>query len=136
MNHQSDTGMSKIRHFGATTGGSQASASDGGEEQLSSLEVAQPSHENEEPSKKIRAFGGMRRHEDEWSRTPNSTGVGAIHVKSFHSKLTEDALVYMDRQINEWLDAHPQYEVKFVNSAIGTFTGKLKEPQLIVSVWV
>ena len=137
MNQHSDTGMSKIRHFGAATGGSQASASDGnGEEPLSSLEVAQPSRADEEPTKKIRAFGGMRRHEDEWSRTPNATGAGAIHVKSFHSKLTEDALMYMDRQINEWLDAHPQYEVKFVSSSVGTFTGKLKEPQLILSVWV
>ena len=82
------------------------------------------------------AFGKDRRHEDAWARTPNTTGAGAIHVKSFHCKLTEDALTYMDQTINEWLDAHPQYEVKFVNSAIGTLTGKLKEPALICQVWV
>jgi hypothetical protein len=85
---------------------------------------------------KITAFGKERRHEDAWARTPNTTGAGAIHVKSFHCKLTEDALAYMDQTINEWLDAHPQYEVKFVNSAIGTLTGKLKEPALICQVWV
>lgn len=87
-------------------------------------------------SKKITAFGKERRHEDEWSRSPNTTGVGAIHVKTFHAKLTDDALNYMDQLINEWLDAHPQYEVKFVNSTIGTLTGKLKEPHLICQVWV
>lgn len=87
-------------------------------------------------SKKITAFGADRRHEDEWARSPNTTGSGAIHVKTFHSKLTDDALGYMDRLINEWLDAHPQYEVKFVNSSIGTLTGKLKEPHLICQVWV
>ena len=86
--------------------------------------------------REIRAFGGMKRHEDNWQRTPNTTGVGAIHVKSFHGKITDDGLRYMDQQINEWLDAHPQYEVKFVNSTIGTFTGKIKEPQLICQVWV
>jgi hypothetical protein len=42
----------------------------------------------------------------------------------------------MDQTINEWLDAHPQYEVKFVNATIGTFTGKIKEPALICQVWV
>lgn len=77
-----------------------------------------------------------RRHEAEWSRTPNTTGSGAIHVRSFHCKLTDDALRYMDQAINEWLDAHPQYEVKFVTNSVGTLTGKLKEPHLICQVWV
>jgi hypothetical protein len=86
---------------------------------------------------KITAFGGQtRRHEDSWVRTPNTTGSGAIHVKTFHCKLTDDALAYLDQTINEWLDAHPQYEVKFVSSAIGILTGKLKEPALICQVWV
>lgn len=86
---------------------------------------------------KITAFGGQqKRHEDSWVRTPNTTGSGAIHVKTFHCKLTDDALTYLDLSINEWLDAHPQYEVKFVSSSIGILTGKLKEPALICQVWV
>ena len=85
---------------------------------------------------KITMLGEKKRHEDNWTRTPNTTGGGAIHVKTFHSKLTDDALIYMDNTINEWLDAHPQYEVKFVNSTVGTLTGKLKEPHLICQVWV
>lgn len=87
-------------------------------------------------AKKITAFGKASRHEDRWSRTPNTTGQGAIHVRTFHSKLTVDALTYMDQVINEWLDAHPQYEVKFVNSTVGIVSGKLKEPNLICQVWV
>ena len=87
-------------------------------------------------SKKITAFEKARRHEDQWSRTPNTTGHGAIHVRTFHSKLTADALTYLDRSVNEWLDAHPQYEVKFVTSTVGTLSGKLKEPHLICQVWV
>ncbi len=85
---------------------------------------------------KIKAFGQKKRHEEVWSRTPNTTGTGAIHVRTFHGKLTDDALVYMDQMINEWLDAHPQYEVKFVTSTVGTLTGKLKEPHLVCQVWV
>ncbi len=76
------------------------------------------------------------RHEDQWERTPNANGTGAIHVKSFHCKLTGDSLEFLDQQVNEWLDAHPQYEVKFVTSSIGIWTGKLKEPNMIINVWV
>lgn len=93
----------------------------------------------QEPSK-IRqlgqALGGATRHEDSWARSPNVTGTGAIHVKSFHCKLTGDCLNLLDQQINEWLDAHPQYEVKFVTTNVGEWTGKTKDPALIVSVWV
>ncbi|HMN95548.1 MAG TPA: hypothetical protein PKC43_04920 [Phycisphaerales bacterium] len=84
----------------------------------------------------IRAIGESRRHEESWDRTPNTTGTGAIHVRTFHCKLTDEALIYLDQQINEWLDAHPQYEVKFSTTSVGEFTGKLKEPHLIVQVWV
>ncbi len=93
-----------------------------------------------EPSgHKIKTFEqklGAGRHEDKWARTPNVTGAGAIHVKSFHCRLTGDSLEFIDQQINEWLDAHPQYEVKFVTTSIGMWSGKLKEPNLIVNVWV
>ncbi|MDP7008147.1 MAG: hypothetical protein QGI78_01095 [Phycisphaerales bacterium] len=87
-------------------------------------------------TRKITAFGAKNKHEDSWSRVPNTNGTGAIHVRTFHSKLTDDALNYLDQQVNEWLDAHPQYEVKQVNTTIGTFTGKVKEPHIICQVWV
>ena len=82
------------------------------------------------------AFGKETKHEEKWTRTPNINGTGAIHVKTFHSKITDDALAYMDQQINEWLDAHPEYEVKFVSSTVGIHSGKLKEPHIICNLWV
>lgn len=100
---------------------------------------ADPKPAAPERSSMIRTFEqklSSGKHEDSWNRTPNVTGTGAIHVKSFHCKLTGDSLDFLDQQINEWLDAHPQYEVKLVTTAIGTWTGKLKEPNLIVNVWV
>jgi hypothetical protein len=88
------------------------------------------------PSKKIRAFERHRSEGPEWKRKPLQTGEGACHVKTFHSKISEDSLAYVDRQINEWLEQNPEYEVKFVSTAIGMFTGKVKEPHLICMVWV
>ena len=65
-----------------------------------------------------------------------ATGQGAVHCRTFHCKLSEDAVANLDRQINEWLDAHPTYEVKMVTSTVGEWQGKLREPQMIVQVWV
>jgi hypothetical protein len=73
---------------------------------------------------------------ENWQRPTNVTGTGATHVKSFHCKLTGESLEFLDKQINDWLEAHPQYEVKFVSSAIGEWSGKIKEPNLIVQLWV
>lgn len=93
-----------------------------------------------DPMKKreIRSFNqqiGTAAHGD-WKRPTNLTGTGATHCRSFHCKLCGDALAYLDQQVNEWLDEHPEYEVKHVNTTVGEFTGKLKEPHLIMIVWV
>jgi len=90
-----------------------------------------------EASSKIRSFGVGARHSEQWDRTPNVTGQGAIHCKIFHCKLREDAIDYMERQINEWLDAHPEYEVKHVTSSVGEMKTKtISEAAMIVTVWV
>tara|TARA_B100000959_G_C14968163_1_gene618654 strand:- start:225 stop:977 length:753 start_codon:yes stop_codon:yes gene_type:complete len=86
--------------------------------------------------KKITAFDTGKKKADEWLRKPTITGTGASHVRTFHSKLTDDALSYIDQQVNEWLDDNPDLEVKLVTTTIGTFTGKVKEPHLICQVWV
>lgn len=94
----------------------------------------------EPPPPKIQAFEqklGAKRGEEHWKRTPTTTGHGACHVKTFHCKLSDDAFGFLDGQVNDWLDAHPSYEVKFVTTSIGEFAGKLgKEPHLIMQVWV
>ena len=75
-------------------------------------------------------------HAEHWKRTPNATGQGAIHVKTFVAKLRPDAMEYLDQQINEWLDDNPEYEVKFVTTSTGTFMSKNPEPALVLNVWV
>ncbi len=87
-------------------------------------------------SNKIRTFDTRKAHIDHWKRTPNLTGTGAIHVKTFVTKLRLDAIDHLDEQINEWLDNHPEYEVKFVSQSIGNLVGKHTEDALFTSVWV
>ena len=98
-----------------------------------------PPKDGPEAKPKITAFeqkGGIGRTEDSWQRKSNKTGVGATHVKTFHAKLTGESLEFLDKQINDWLDTHPDHEVKFSTSTVGEWTGKLKEPNVIVQVWV
>ncbi len=89
------------------------------------------------PSAKITTFGTRQQHADKWDRTPNVTGKGAIHCKIFHCKLREDALEYLETQVNEWLDQHPEYEVKFVNACIGEMKTKTATEQaMFMTIWV
>lgn len=87
---------------------------------------------------KIHIFGGDQRkaHADHWNRTPNKTGSGAIHVKTFVAKLRLDAVDNLDEQVNNWLDTHPEYEVKFVTTSIGKLVGKISEDAIFMNVWV
>jgi hypothetical protein len=87
-------------------------------------------------SQKIRAFGnhtGQKAHQ--WKRQPVKTGQGAIRVRSFHGKLSDQGLGYLDDAVNNWLDEHPEVEVKFVTQSVGTFEGKIREPALVLNLW-
>jgi hypothetical protein len=92
------------------------------------------------PKPKIHIFGDSVSHpkgEEAWQRATTVTGTGATHVKCFHGKLQGESVEYLDEQINNWLEAHPDYEVKLVTTTVGEFAGKLgKELHLILHVWV
>ncbi len=93
--------------------------------------------DSEGGSSKIQTFARGGEHQDmEMKRAVNSDGTGATRCKTFHSKLRVDALEFLDDQVNQWLDAHPEYEVKFVTTTIGVLTGKMKEEALFMNVWV
>ena len=86
---------------------------------------------------RIHALGERTRQpEKAWQRQPNVTGQGATHVKTFVAKLRLDAIEHMDQQVNDWLEQHPDYEVKFATAAVGPLVGKLTEEALFLSVWV
>jgi len=60
---------------------------------------------------------------------------GATRCRTFHCKLSEAAVEFMNHQINEWLDHNDKIVIKFSNSTIGAFEGKHTEPNLIVTVF-
>jgi hypothetical protein len=88
------------------------------------------------PSKIKFATGGDKHTYTKFKRATLLTGTGACRVRSFHGRLSDDGLAFMDDKINEWLDNHPDVEVKFVNSLVGPLEGKVTGEQgLIVTLW-
>jgi hypothetical protein len=73
--------------------------------------------------------------EREFKRVPNHSGTGACRVRSFHGRLSDDGMQRFDDRVNDWLDAHPNIEVKNVTTTIGTWDGKTKEQAIVVNIW-
>jgi hypothetical protein len=73
----------------------------------------------------------------QWNRQLKPSGTGAFRVKTFYGRLREEGLDLLDKQINEWFDAHPEYEIKNVTTNIGEMVNyKTTEPALIVNIWM
>jgi hypothetical protein len=104
------------------------------DEELAELDEAPKSAGNPVASKiKFGPDIGHKKHD--WKRKPHVTGTGAIRVKSFHAKYSEQGVEHLDDMINEWLDDHPEIEVKFVTQTVHVFEGKIREPALVMNVW-
>ena len=73
---------------------------------------------------------------DTWKRRPAPDTHGATHARTFVAKLRQDAIEHLDHQVNEWLDQHPEFTVKFSTVTTGILSGKLREEALFMTVWV
>lgn len=59
----------------------------------------------------------------------------ASRCRTFHCKLSEGAVDFLNSQINDWLDGNPEITVKFSNSTIGLFEGKHTEPNILITIF-
>jgi hypothetical protein len=93
-----------------------------------------------EPIGRTPAIGGgsspLVKAAEKLNRPLNKTGEGATRVRTFHAKMNDGAMAFLDQQINEWLDGHTDYEVKFTTTTVGVLEGKRGvEHHLIINVW-
>ncbi len=63
------------------------------------------------------------------------TGQGASRMRAFHTKMSEAGLRNLEIQVNEWLDANPEVEIKFASTTVGAWEGRHTETHLIVTVY-
>jgi hypothetical protein len=88
------------------------------------------------PKSKIHGMSSTAIATHDWKRETHSNKTGAVRVRTFHCRLSEQGVEYLDQAINDWLERHHEIEVKFTTSVVGSWEGKLKgEPALIVMVW-
>ena len=86
--------------------------------------------------KKIKAFGGIDGPKvTKWKRDPLAHDNSPVRVRTFHAKLSDQGLEYLDDAVNRFIDDHPEVHVKFVTTNVGMFDGKFKDFALIVNVW-
>ena len=75
------------------------------------------------------------RDESRYKRQLDPRSPGASRCRTFHSKLSQGAVDFMDSQINQWLDENPDIVIKFTTATIGMFEGKHTEPNLILNLF-
>ena len=66
---------------------------------------------------------------------PRPDAKGASRIRIFHARMSDGAVGHLDQQVNEWLDRHPEIELKFATTTVGTWEGKHAEPNLILTVF-
>jgi hypothetical protein len=99
-------------------------------------QVAPPPPPPPAAPKPIIKFGPeAQRKTHTWKRKTVINGTGACRVKSFRGKYSDQGLEHLDDTINEWLDANPDVEIKFVTSTVDLFEGKTREPALVLNLW-
>jgi hypothetical protein len=119
-------------------------AQNGGYEDLEVIALADDAPDAESSAKgesQIRALGsetqvgGAAFDEAGLHRDLNPASPVATRCRTFHAKLNEGAVAFMNRQINEWTDENPGVSIKFATSTIGVFEGKKADPHLILTVF-
>ena len=126
----------KERESGAFSGG-------GGGEDLDTISLA----DDNEPVKEHAAAATQVRQMSE-----TQLGMGAFNVsgldrptdpespcatrcRTFHAKLNDSAVAFMNDQLNSWADSNLDINIKFATSTIGVFEGKHRDPNLIITVF-
>ncbi len=80
-------------------------------------------------------FGSHGWDDSKFKRKLDANAECAIRCRIFHAKLSDGALLFMNDQINEWLDESPDISIKFASSTIGILEGKHAEPHLMLTLF-
>jgi hypothetical protein len=79
--------------------------------------------------------GAGKKDESEFKRSLQPQASSATRCRTFHCRISEGAVDFMNNQINEWIDTHDDITVKFSNCVIGMFEGKHTEPNIILTLF-
>lgn len=78
---------------------------------------------------------GGHRDDSSFKRSLQPKAVGATRCRTFHCRISDGAVDFLNNQVNEWIDGHDDIVIKFATSTIGMFEGKHTEPNMILTVF-
>ncbi len=83
------------------------------------------------------SFAGADAIQDEshLKRSLVGEGTSATRCRTFHAKLNDGAVAFLNKHVNDWADEHPDVFIKFATSTIGVWEAKKADPHLIVTVF-
>jgi hypothetical protein len=101
--------------------------------------TADEEHDNGSHPSRSSTFAGFAGLNDldafAYQRPVLPAGRGASRMRIYHCKLSDGPIAQLNRQVNEWLDVHPDYEVKFATTTIGTWEGRHSEQHFILTLY-
>ncbi len=117
-----------------------ASGADTDDLEVISLADEDPAASSKGGGAQIKAFGseshiGATFDDLNVERPLNPDASAATRCRTFHAKLNDGAVAFMNRQVNEWVDSDPNITIKFATSTIGVYEGKKADPHLILTVF-
>ena len=125
----------KEKTSGAVDGG-------GGDDDFESIALAddEPATESQKAATQMRQVSetqvGVGTFDETGLNSPSdSDHPNATRCRTFHAKLNDGAIAYMNREINQWVDSDENVRLKFATSTIGVYEGKRSDPHLIVTVF-
>ncbi len=71
----------------------------------------------------------------QFTRPLDPNNPGASRCRTFHCRLSDGAIDFLNHQINEWLDQNTEISIKFATTTIGLFEGKHTEQNLIMTLF-
>ncbi|NOS99583.1 MAG: hypothetical protein HOP29_03045 [Phycisphaerales bacterium] len=82
-------------------------------------------------------LAGAALHVDdsEYRRPLNPNAPAATRCRTFHAKLNDGAVAFMNRQVNDWADHNPDVTIKYAASTIGVWEGKKADPHMILTIF-
>ncbi len=112
----------------------------GGDAETISLVDDEPGMEDHSAATQVRQLSetqlGVGTFDDSGlTRPPDPAHHCATRCRTFHSKLNDGAIAYMNREINAWVDREENVRIKFATSTIGVYEGKRADPHIIVTVF-
>lgn len=103
--------------------------------EASAAPAGQPSAEPAGPPRSAVTTTTVHQPRHNYRRPVLADSTAATRCRTFHCRMSDAGFVHLNAQIDEWVDAHDDIQIKFATSSVGVIEGKHTESHLIVTLF-